>query len=287
MSQKKNEIANIETEAKNFLTTQIAPVIADYAIREYKHQNFIKSAMIAISTDDKLQEALATKDGKAGIVNAIRMAAGTGLSLNPQEGKAALVCYNKKINDKWVPIPQYQVMKNGLIELALESGKVEFITADTVRDKDDFSVKKTMDGDQYEFSPARKDRGDIDGFFAAVKMKDGTCHVKYMTIGEVTDHRQQFSEKTKMPEEGYGQKTILKKLLNSLHICAELDQAVGADNYRDEEPVDITPVQEKGTSADDLAENLKDKATDAEIVEPEQMELDGGEGEGQKKDSVI
>jgi phage RecT family recombinase len=269
-----NQLVTVESQAKDFLQKQIAPVLADYAVREYGHTQFIKSAMIAISMDDNLQEAMGTKEGKAGLVNAMRMAAGTGLSLNPQEGKAALICYNKKINNGWVKIPSYQVMKNGLIQLALESGKVEFITAETVREADQFSMSKTMNGDEYNFSPARKSRGTIDGFFAAVKMKTGECHTRYMTAEEVGEHRQQFSDKTKMPEEGYGQKTVLKKLLNNLHICQQIDNAIGAENAETHEVIEVRA--EKGTSADQLQQKLETRTeqepepSEAEVVDPEQ-----------------
>ena len=163
------------------------------------------------------------------------MAAGTGLSLNPSEGKSALVCFNKKIDNAWHKIPTYMIMKNGLIELALESGKVSFITAETVREHDDFSIAKTMEGDKYEFRPHRKARGYIDGFFSAVKMNDGITHCKYMTLEEVNEHRKSFSDKSSMPEEGYGQKTVLKKLLNNLHISQEISNAIGAENHRSDE----------------------------------------------------
>jgi phage RecT family recombinase len=259
------QLATIEKTAGDFLTS-LKATLPTYAIRPYKQETFVRSAMIAIVSNEDLQSCLTTDQGKASIINAMRMAAGTGLSLNPQEGKAALIPYSKNIGkgnqNKWIKTAQYQVMKNGLIELALESGKVEFITADTVRTNDEFTLKKTMNGDEYFFSPARSDRGEIDGFFAAVKMKDGTCHTTYMAITQTDEHREKFSSKTAMPEEGYGQKTVLKKLLNNLHISPELSQVVGSD---DVEEADYSIVPEQGTSADDLEKNLIDKKEAGEV----------------------
>lgn len=272
-----NQIATVEKTAGDFLKN-FQQTLPTYAIKEYKQETFVKSAMIAIMGSDELQKCLKSDTGKASVVNAMRMAAGTGLSLNPQEGKAALIAYSGKAS--------YQVMKNGLIELALESGKVDFITADTVRSADDFSMSKTMNGDEYSFSPSRKSRGEIDGFFAAIKMTDGICHTKYMTAEECTAHRGQFSKRTQMPEEGYGQKTVLKKLLNNLHISSDLANAIGADAHR-EEVVDITPPPEKGTSADELTQKLANKTTTAE-PEPETVEAEVVKEEPAKKgDSVI
>jgi phage RecT family recombinase len=288
MTQNK-QLATIEKNAADFLGN-LKNTLPTYAIRPYKNETFVRSAMIAIVSNEDLQSCLTTDQGKASIVNAMRMAAGTGLSLNPQEGKAALIPYSKNIgtqqNKKWIKTAQYQVMKNGLIELALESGKVEFITADTVRANDEFTLSKTMNGDEYFFSPARTDRGEIDGFFAAVKMKDGTCHTVYMATDQAKEHREHFSKKTAMPEEGYGQKTVLKRLLNNLHISRELSQAVGSDDVQEAELLDYP--EEQGTSADDLNAALTDKVETANVVEGEDDAPEpSSEKEQKNKDSVI
>ena len=249
MTQK--SLAVIEKSAADFLTG-LKATLPTYAIRTYDNNLFVKSAMIAIVSNPSLSKCLSTAEGQTSMVNALRMAAGSGLSLNPQEGKSAIIPYGNKVN--------FQVMKNGLIELALESGKVEFITADTVRANDEFDMKKTMSGDEYFFSPARKDRGEIDGFFAAVMMKDGKCHTIYMANEQVLEHRKSFSKNTQMPVEGYGQKTALKRLLNNLHISPELSQVVGSDNASEREIIDVTPKPVlKGTGAEDLEAKLTDQ----------------------------
>jgi len=217
--------------------------LKDYAVREYNQTSFLKSAMIAIADNKDLSDCLTTDAGKRSLFAALRYAATTGLSLNPQEGKAALIPYGGKI--------QYQVMKNGLIELALESGKVEFITADYVKENDKFSIKKTVHGDEYSFEPALKDRGEILGYFAALKMKSGVTHVKWFTAEEIEKHRKAYSERSKMPETAYGIKTVLKALLRSISISDELDNAIGADDFFEAE------FKVHGISADDAAEKLK------------------------------
>lgn len=283
MTQK--SLAVIEKNAAAFLT-ELKATLPTYAIREYKNETFVRSAMIAIISNEDLQSCLTTDQGKTSIINAMRMAAGNGLSLNPQEGKAALIPYSKKIGqNKWIKTAQYQVMKNGLIELALESGKVEFITADTVRANDEFTLTKTMNGDEYFFSPARVDRGDIDGFFSAVKMKDGTCHTVYMANDQSKEHRDRFSKKTAMPEEGYGQKTVLKRLLNNLHISREVSQAVGSDNIQEAELLDYPA--ENGTGADDLQQTLTGKKEKAAEMVDESAADASTEDKADNPDSVI
>lgn len=224
--------------------------LKDYAVRDYNQTSFLKSAMIAIADSKDLSECLNTDAGKRSLFSALRYAATTGLSLNPQEGKAALIPYGGKI--------QYQVMKNGMIDLALESGKVEFITADYVKENDKFSIKKSVHGDEYTFEPALKDRGNVLGYFSALKMKSGSTHVKWFTAEEILKHRQTYSSKTQMPETGYGIKTALKALLRGISISDELDNAIGADDFFEAE------FTVKGTSADDAAEKLKEKKAEPE-----------------------
>lgn len=243
MSEK--QLAVSEHDVGNYLQS-IAGNLTGYGAHGFDANHFAKSAMLAIVESEPLTKAIATNQGKASLYHALRYGASTGLSLNPQEGKAALVPKGGKI--------LYWIMKNGMIELAMKTGKVAFITCDTVRDGDDFTISKTMDGDKYAFSPARKDRGDIDGYFAAVKLTDGTTHVKYMTAGEVSGHRKNYSSNSAMPEEGYGLKTVMKAMLRNVNITPELSEAIGMDDAMEYGPRNVTP--EPVAASEDIKEAL-------------------------------
>jgi len=238
----------------------ISSNLSGYAMRNYNTEGFLKSVMLAIVESKELTDALKTPGGKSTLYQALRFAASTGLSLNPQEGKAALIAYSGKIT--------YQIMKSGMIELAMQSGKVDFITSDTVRESDNFSIEKTMDGDRYSFIPARKDRGEIDGFFAAIRLTTGAVHVKYMTKKEVEDHRDSFSSYFKAKKsgpwktsfEGMGLKTVLKALFRGLNIAPEIDAAVNNDDAEISSfpnMQDVTP-DEPGTTSDEVKEEIKE-----------------------------
>ena len=248
--------------------------LSGYAVRNYNQDAFIKSAMLAIVESASLKECLTTPAGKASLFNAMRHAATTGLSLNPSEGKAALIAYGGKV--------QYQVMKNGIIELAMQSGQVEFVTADTVRENDLFTVTKTADGDNFNYQPKRKDRGEIDGFFAACKLKNGSTHVKWMTIKEIEEHRDKYSSMYnakpdaspwKKSFEGMGLKTVIKALFRNLSICPELDAAVISDDQEETQIINVTP---KGTSAEDVATILESKPAPAEKKAKQETTTQGG-----------
>lgn len=245
-----NVPATIDSAAAEYLK-KFEPALKDYAIRQYSQPAFLKSAMLAIVDSPALAQVLATDAGKKSLFNALRYAATTGLSLNPQEGKAALIPRNGQV--------QYQIMKNGMVELALESGKVEFITADYVKSGDKFSLVKSVHGDSYEFRPALADRGEVIGYFAALKLKSGATHVKWFTAEEISAHRKKYSEKSQMPDIGYGVKTVMKALLRSVSISAELDTAIGADDF-----METSFRVEPGTSADDAVAALKQGKDDPE-----------------------
>ena len=92
----KKELALTNDVAGEFLK-KFGKSLNEYAIREYNKSSFLKSAMIAISNDDKLLACLKTPKGKVSLFDALRYAATTGRSLNPQEGKACIVPRGGKI----------------------------------------------------------------------------------------------------------------------------------------------------------------------------------------------
>ena len=249
----------------DLIIKEYAPTLSEYAVRKYDQTAFLKSAILAIESNPDLKKCIATDIGKASFIQSLRFASTTGLSLNPQEGKAAIIPRkmkqgkDSKGNDAYVDVVTYQVMKNGMIDLALESGKVEFIEADYVKQNDEYSgIIKTMSGVDYKFAPALKDRGELIGFFAVMKMKSGATHGKWYTLDEITAHRKQYSEKSYMPEIGYGIKTVIKALLRSVSISAEIDALVKSDDAWTVEP------EHRGVTADETAEKLK---TEKKVVD--------------------
>lgn len=251
-----------------------APALETYAIRKYDQESFIKSAMLAFMENKDLLKALETDRGRISVSHALRFAATTGLSLNPQEGKAAIIAYESK-KDKSIHV-SYQIMKNGMIDIVLESGQVEFLKSEHVREKDIFKLKCTADGDNYEFEPALKDRGEIIGFFASIKLKSGETHVKWMTIEEIEEFRDKYSSNYKFNKDNQenpwnksfasmGIKTVMKALLRSVKISDNVSELVNSDN----DIIDIELENTQGTTGDQALEKLENK-------EKKQPDSDGG-----------
>lgn len=263
-----NALTTIDNQAGQFLQ-KFGKSLEQYAIRKYDKNAFLKSAMLAIVSNENLAKCLETDQGKLSLFAAMRHASTTGLSLNPDEGKAALIPYGNQI--------RYQPMKNGLIELALQSGKIEYLISDNVRTNDDFGIIKTSDGDKFQFQPALEDRGGIRGFFAAIKFKDGSCYVKWMTKDEIEKIRDEYSQyvyyayddKNKKFKKGdpiphapwnksfigMGEKTVMRRLLSSISISEDTDKFIAANDFYEADYV----INDPGTTADQAAEKLKAK----------------------------
>lgn len=219
-----------------------------------------RDIILAIMSSQDLQNTLKTTEGQASMYHALRYAASTGLPLNPQLGKAALVPKGGKI--------LYWPMKAGLVDLLMETGQVEYVTADVVHENDEWEPPANP-SENYRYVPARKNRGPVDGYFAACRLKDGTTHVKYWTLEQVEEHRKAYSPKTQMPRDGYGIKTVIKQLASGLNLGSKrLDSAVrGEDDttYGYSTSRDVTPP--KGWTGDDLSDALDEQEPDT--VEPE------------------
>lgn len=271
------EVAVVQnSRAAQEYMTKMLPGLTALAQRKYDPNSWARTVVLAIVESAELTKCLSTAAGKSSLYHALKFAATTGLSMNPQEGKCALIAYGGKI--------QYQVMKNGLIDLALADPKVKNFRTLTVREHDDFTIRQTLDGDEFDFSPNTTDRGEIIGFFAALKMEDGPSYVKYMTKAEVEKHRDQYSAMFKSKNkanspwthsfEGMGEKTIAKALLRTTSISSDLDILVGTDDKAEAEMIDITPeksleeqvVEEQPVIEAEKVEKAEEKP--AEPVEP-------------------
>ncbi|MBE3064345.1 MAG: recombinase RecT, partial [Spirochaetes bacterium] len=242
----------------------------NYAVRKYDDLAWAKTVMLCIVGDPKLMACLSTRPGKTSLYHALRLAAATGLSLNPQEGESCLVEIKGKVN--------YWKEKNGIIRLILETGRVKSIYGDAVRENDKFRVIKSFKGDDYEHIPPLKGRGAIKGFYSAIMETDGIGHVYYMTREEVEAHRDQYApswnsydSSWKKSFEGMGVKTAIKMGAARLSLPKESQAAIDSrEGEPDDAPVPATFVEVPGVTAEDVAAKLRERTstteTEKEIV---------------------
>ena len=203
---------------------------------------------------------LSTQQGQLSLKRAIDRAAVMGLSMNPQEGKAALVAINGKV--------EYWPMKNGLVEIAHESGKVEFIASETVYSGDQFALTKTAKGDDYQWIPAIKNRGEPSGFFSVLVLTSGRSVVKWMTLEQMQAWKTKYGKGLNNPKSawntnfnGMAEKTMLKRVTTGVYLGKRMETALELDEEIEKEPINITPKTPTETVGDEIRERQEGSQT--------------------------
>jgi recombinational DNA repair protein RecT len=236
---------------------------------------------LAIVQNETLRNCLNNDMHKAILLRAVQLNAASGLSLNPQLGEAALVAYNGK---KGFTV-NHIAMKNGLVKKALETRKVLKIESGTVYEKDEFRVKKSSDGDGYEWNPALKDRGKPSGYFACIELSSGKKVVEYWEYAQVMEHALKYGngrvwdndnkryKNEFYPDSAWGksfngqaEKTVIRAALHNLYL-PELEETFAEEDKIIEEMRNVTDPQRKGTGADDLAAELTAQAESTDKAE--------------------
>jgi phage RecT family recombinase len=209
-----------------------------------RYEEWLMDAVLHVAQSDEIKKAIQDPQGKALFVRSLQSAAASGLSLNPQKGEAAIVAYNGKKGTQ----VNFMPMKNGLVRLAMRTGRILKIESGVVFEKDEFVPKKTSEGDRYEWSPALKDRGGAKAYFAFAKLADGTGVLEYWEKKEAQEWAKKYGNGKAWDEEkrawspdkfkpdsawgksfdGMAEKTVIKALLRGLYL-PELDGALEAD----------------------------------------------------------
>ena len=239
--QNQNQGANLPAVISSFLS-ESRPMLTQYANKSCAMGPFLRSAMLAIINDYKLIAAVKTDRGRASLLGALQHAAVRGLSLNPSEGKSCLIVYG---SGEEATI-SYHVMKNGLIEETIKPGKVKYIMADVIRERDTAKIIKTMTGDIIEHTMELDERGKIRGFYAAMVLTTGEQHVTYMTMKEMEEFKKTYGKGISKPSsawnksfEGQGIKTVIRRLLTRTAIAKE--SSVDEMNKFDEMTAEAKP----------------------------------------------
>lgn len=188
---------------------------------------FTSALMNIVGQSNELQKAETTS-----IILAAGQSAALNLPLNPSLGLACVLAYWDKKKQQYVA--QFQMMRNGLMELAQRSGKVIRIANEVVYEGELKSVNRFTD--EYDFTGTRTSNKVI-GYMAYAKLNTGFEKTIYMTVEEAKAHGMRFSKTYK---KGFGVwvddfnemalKTVLKKLINKwLPKTEEMAMALESD----------------------------------------------------------
>lgn len=212
-----------------------------YHGRDY--QGWMLDAALCVLQNEGLKKVIQSPQGKALFIRSLQLSAASGLSLNPQSGESALVAYDGK---KGLQV-NFMPMKNGIVRMAMRTGRIAKIESGTVFDKDVFAPKKTSEGDKYEWAPALKDRGPAKAYFAYVKLADGTGVLEYWEKPQVEEWAKKYgngkdangkfydSSAWGKSFDGMAEKTVIKAALRGLYL-PELETYLEADEEREGGP---------------------------------------------------
>jgi recombination protein RecT len=232
----------------------------------------LRIAMGALRTTPKLMDC--TTESLFGAVVAVSQ---LGLEPNTPQGHAYLLPFEKRAKGQdgqwYTERTDVQVIigYKGLIDLARRSGQIVSISARTRCRNDEWRMVLGT-ADEIHHIPAEGDRGDIVGFYAVAKLKDGGVQFEYMSEADVNKVKAQSKAAKSGPWvshfEEMAKKTVVRRLCKMLPMSIELARATAMDEMaeggRDQQfntvlDAEWSPVDDM-TADDDAAGSDQQKA---------------------------
>lgn len=221
-------------EQISYLLNQKKGELAKMLPKTLSIDRLLKVAQIAATTTPAL-----AKCDVPSLVGAIGQCAQMGLEPNTVLGHAYLVPFNTKRKDangkeRWVNSVQVIIGYKGLIDLARRSGQIVSIAAHEVCANDHFELVYGLD-EKLNHTPAMGDRGEVIGFYAVAKLKDGGHSFEFMSMHQVLEIMRSTQSGGKYgPWKDHfiemGRKTVIRRLAKYLPLSIEFQTAVALDN---------------------------------------------------------
>ncbi len=225
----KDQIAHLLAQKKGELAKMLPKTLSI--------DRLLKVAQIAATTTPAL-----LKCDVPSLVGAIGQCAQMGLEPNTVLGHAYLVPFNTKRKDangveRWVNSVQVIVGYKGLIDLARRSGQIVSIAAHDVCERDHFDLVYGLD-EKLEHRPALGERGQVLGFYAVAKLKDGGHSFEFMSLHQVQEIMRATQSKGNYgPWKDHflemGRKTVIRRLAKYLPLSIEFQTAAALDSMAD------------------------------------------------------
>lgn len=189
---------------------------------------FYRIVLTAVSNSPRLEECTFES-----FMGAMMQAAQLGLEPNTPLGQAYMIPFwNSR---KRVYECQFQIGYHGMIALAMRSGEINEIRAETVFENDEFEYELGWD-QRLVHRPALTGRGRPIAFYAVYKTKSGGGSFIVMSKEDVEAHAARFSQAFKKGNspwqtdfESMAKKTCIKQLLKYAPINVELQREIAAD----------------------------------------------------------
>lgn len=201
-----------------------------------------KIALRALRTTPKLMQC-----SLSSLFGAVVTCAQFGLEPNTPQGHIYLIPFENK--KKGVIEVQIVIGYKGLIDLARRSGQIVSISAREVYSNDEFKVSLGTDERIIHTPCLTGDRGQVVGFYAVAKLKDGGTQFEFMSVADVNairDASQGYKTAVRFAKPGvplntpwathYVQmalKTVARRLAKWLPMSIEMANAVALDERHD------------------------------------------------------
>jgi len=232
--------------------------------------SFVNNMVALVSNNLKLQECEPTTLMFAGL-----KATALNLPLDQNLGYAYVIPY--KDNRAQKTVAQFQIGKNGFVQLALRSNQFKTLNVSDVRESEMKSFDRLSGDIVFEWKEDRIDLPVI-GFVAYMRLLSGFEKSIYMTVKEIEKHGKKYSKTYNNGpwKDDFGsmaEKTVLKRLLSKYApLSVEMQQAIMADQAvitkEGNEYVDNDlPDYAEPENADDKKKALKEKKSKAEAGE--------------------
>jgi recombination protein RecT len=224
-------------------------------------ERLIKTLLVAANRNPQILDCT-----QASILETINRAAELGLDLSGTLGEAYPVPFNNKVKtdrgEQWLMQLQLIIGYRGMEKLAWQSGDVESIDAEVVREKDHFVFRKGTEVN-VEWSPALSgDRGDVVGAYACIKMKAGGKLARFLPKSDIEKIRAASKSKDSPAWRNWwdemARKCALKRTLKDAPLSTERFVAAMEHDESDFNFADVLEAQtrpQRGTTA--LAAKLK------------------------------
>lgn len=168
------------------------------------------------------------------------------LGLEPNiEGQAYILPFNnrRKQGNDWTMVKeaQFQIGYRGYVELFFRHQSSLSLDMQEVREKDRFEYMLGTNS-YLNHTPAMKDRGEVIGYYAVAKLKEGASVFKFMSKDECMEHGKKFSKCYDKKENKFYEytpwstnpdamckKTVLMQLMKLLPKSIEIQHAINMD----------------------------------------------------------
>ncbi len=146
---------------------------------------FVASALEVFSSDSNLQECTPME-----VIRETMKAASLNLPINKNFGFAYVLPYKKRVGDKYVSVPQFQLGYKAYIQLAIRSGQYKHINADVVYEGEVTEYDKLSGMIKFGGHPT-SDK--VVGYFCYFKLLNGFEKMEYISVREAAQHAIRYS----------------------------------------------------------------------------------------------